>query len=317
MINHLYLKRKINQMYDEVTVMKTNEFSQPYLLLLDIINPAITQFNKTTRETHNLVEGLDGTPDGIDVDPVRRLIYWSNMGDDFDADDGSINVMNFDGTARKMLIGNGQIRTPKQLQLEQQSQRLYWCDREGGKISSCKTDGSDLQTHVERPRNNQGKVDILDQCVGIALDVANNWLYWTQKGTAKGGLGRLFRVPLQPKANYHPSDRKDIELLLDKLPEPIDLLIDEEKQILYWTDRGGEPNGNSLNCAEMTEHGLANYRVICRGFNETIGLTYDKSAQLMYIADLLGGVYQVTLATGKVDKLHQGKGYTGIAQYAG
>lgn len=59
MINHLYLKRKINQMYDEVTVMKTNEFSQPYLLLLDIINPAIIQFNKTTREAYNLVEGLE------------------------------------------------------------------------------------------------------------------------------------------------------------------------------------------------------------------------------------------------------------------
>ncbi len=303
-------------MYDEVYVVNDNPLSQPYLLLLDIHSPAIVEYHKSTGQIHNLLEGLGGTPDGITVDPENRLIYWSNMGEDFEADDGSINVINFNGTNRKVLVSHGRIRTPKQLQLDQINQRLYWCDREGGKVSSCNVDGSDLQTHVERPRDPQGKVDILDQCVGITVDIENNWLYWTQKGMSKGNQGRLFRAPLRPTVNTAPTHRQDIELLLDKLPEPIDLLLDGEEHILYWTDRGGEPNGNSLNKADITENGLSNHQVICRGFNEAIGLTYDKSAQLMYVTDLLGGVYQIALSTGEVKTLYQGNGYTGITQYS-
>ncbi|EMH0063346.1 hypothetical protein NRH57_002708 [Providencia rettgeri] len=290
--------------------------SSPYLLLLDVHSPAIIQFNKSTYQITCLIEQLGGTPDGIAVDPTNKLIYWSNMGEDYDADDGSINVMNFDGSGRKMLLGHGDVRTPKQLQLDLINQRLYWCDREGGKVASCHVDGSNLQTHVARPRNKQNQVDILDQCVGISLDIPNNWVYWTQKGTPKGNLGRIFRAPLKPHIQQPPENRTDIELLLDRLPEPIDLLLDEEACLLYWTDRGAEPDGNSLNCANVTAHGVNNHKVISRGFKEAIGLTYDKPAQLMYVADLNGGVYRVTIPTGDVEKVYQGKNYTGITQYS-
>ncbi|MEQ5112788.1 hypothetical protein [Providencia vermicola] len=296
---------------------KDNKNASPYLLLLDIHSPSIVQFNKSTHHLMPLIEGLGGTPDGIAVDPDNRLIYWSNMGDNFDENDGSINVMHFDGSNRKMLLGKGAIRTPKQLQLDLLNQRLYWCDREGGLVCSCSINGSDLMTHIARPRDKNDQVDILEQCVGFALDLKNNWIYWTQKGTPKGNLGRIFRAPLRPKNPQSPESRSDIQLLLADLPEPIDLLLDEEANILYWTDRGAEPDGNSLNCANVTLHGLTNHRVISRGFKETIGLTYDKSAQLMYVADLRGGVYQANITTGEVEKIYQGNSYTGIDQYSG
>ncbi|HBO24861.1 MAG TPA: hypothetical protein DD649_18550 [Providencia sp.] len=295
------------------------EISYPYLLLLDAINPAIIQLDTTSLVTFNLIDELGGTPDGIAIDHINRLIYWTNMGDNYEADDGSLNLINFDGSGRKMLLGHGQLRTPKQLLLESQSQRLYWCDREGGKVCSCKTDGTDLQTHIRRPRTVTDSVDILDQCVGIALDLDANWLYWTQKGPAKGNKGRIFRMPLSKSSGdfVDESDADNIQLLLDKLPEPIDLLFDKETQILYWTDRGSEPNGNSLNCANVTDDGLNNYRVICRGFKEAIGLAYNKPENIMYIADLSGGVYRVMLSNGQFDKIHQGNGYTGLAQFSG
>ncbi len=34
-----------------------------------------------------------------------------------------------------------------------------------------------------------------------------------------------------------PANRRDIELLFDNLPEPIDLDLDSTDQMLYWTDR--------------------------------------------------------------------------------
>ncbi|EPL6456251.1 MULTISPECIES: YncE family protein [Providencia] len=296
---------------------KDNKNASPYLLLLDIHALSIVQFNKSTHHLMPLIEGLGGTPDGIAVDPDNHLIYWSNMGENFDENDGSINVMRFDGSNSKMLLGKGAIRTPKQLQLDLLNQRLYWCDREGGMVSSCSINGSDLITHIARPRDENDQVDILEQCVGIAIDLKNNWIYWTQKGTPKGNLGRIFRAPLRQKNPQSPESRSDIQLLLANLPEPIDLLLDEEANILYWTDRGAEPDGNSLNCANITLHGLTDHRVISRGFKEAIGLTYDKSAQLMYIADLHGGVYQANITTGEVEKLYQGNSYTGIDQYSG
>ncbi|MBP6083349.1 MAG: hypothetical protein KA732_19020 [Providencia sp.] len=291
--------------------------SYSYLLLLDVINPAITKLNKASFATVNIIDDLGGTPDGIAVDHINHLIYWSNMGDNFEADDGSINVMNFEGSDRKMLIGHGQVRTPKQLLLDRGNARLYWCDREGGKVCSCRTDGSNLQTHVERPRVVADRVDISNQCVGIALDEDKKWLYWTQKGPSKGNKGQLFRVPLAMPPHALASEREDIQLLLDKLPEPIDLLLDQDARILYWTDRGSEPNGNSLNCASIVDDGLIDYRIISRGFKETIGLDYDKTENAMYVADLNGGIYRVTLIDGKWKKIHQGKGYTGIALFSG
>ncbi|MCW2255431.1 hypothetical protein M2263_001522 [Providencia alcalifaciens] len=55
-----------------------------------------------------------------------------------------------------------------------------------------------MQIHIERPINSEGKVDIVEQCVGITSDVTNNWLFWTQKISPKGNLGCLFRASLIP-----------------------------------------------------------------------------------------------------------------------
>ena len=40
-------------------------------------------------------------------------------------------------------------------------------------------------------------------------------------------------------------------MLFDGLPEPIDLELDLENRVLYWTDRGDPPRGNTVNRAPM------------------------------------------------------------------
>jgi hypothetical protein len=42
-------------------------------------------------------------------------------------------------------------------------------------------------------------------------------------------------------------------VLLDKLPEPIDLELDPAKRALYWTDRRDPPHGNTVNRAAIDE----------------------------------------------------------------
>src|SRR4029077_19704794 len=88
--------------------------------------------------------------------------------------------------------------TPKQLQLDKQNGKLYWCDREGMQVARCKLDGSNIETLIDtsqgasRPGKDQTK-----WCVGIALDVKGGKLYWTQKGADNAGQGRILRAALE------------------------------------------------------------------------------------------------------------------------
>lgn len=83
--------------------------------------------------------------------------------------------------------------------------------------------------------------------IGIAVSRTLNKLFWTQKGRPKGSDGRIFAASLDVPAGRTARDRDDIELIIDGLPECIDLDIDDENGILFWTDRGELPLGNTLN----------------------------------------------------------------------
>jgi len=63
-------------------------------------------------------------------------------------------------------------------------------------------------------------------------------LYWTQKDSPDGGQGRMFRKGLEIRVGQSATNRTDLVLLLDELPESIDLEIDEKSKQIYWTDRG-------------------------------------------------------------------------------
>ena len=82
-----------------------------------------------------------------------------------------------------------------------------------------------------------------------------------------------------------PSTRSDIEVLFANLPEPIDLELDAEAQILYWTDRGTPPDGNSLNSAPVGETTfVSTFEILHREFKEAIGVALDLKGELAYVA---------------------------------
>ena len=113
-------------------------------------------------------------------------------------------------------------------------------------------------------------------------------------------------------------NRTDIELLFDKLPEPIDLAIDTDHQLLYWTDRGDFPKGNSLNVTDLsrqvTTTGERQYSILARHLHEAIGLKIDYYARHIYVTDLGGCIYRYDMEGKNVSKLFEGQGvYTGIA----
>ena len=236
-------------------------------------------------------------PDGIVVDPEAGQLYWTNMGNP-NANDGSIERADFDGNNTSHIVRNGGTFTPKQLQLDRKNRKLYWSDREGMRIMRANLDGSNIETLVDTSEGDArpGK-DAKKWCVGIALDVERGKVYWTQKGPEKAGQGRIFRTNLEIPKGQTPANRQDIEVLYNNLPEPIDLDLDLGNRIMYWTDRGDPPRGNTVNRAPMdaANGNRPEPEIVFNHLMEGIGLALDLDNGRMFVTDLAGSVYSANL----------------------
>jgi hypothetical protein len=229
-------------------------------------------------------------PDGIAIDAEAGHIYWTNMGVP-SRPDGSIERADLDGGKRVTIVPPGATFTPKQIQLDRRNGKLYWGDREGMRVMRANLDGSEIETLVQTGTSDADRSDQTNWCVGIAVDHNWNEIYWTQKGPDNGDVGRLFRAPLDIKPGETPYYRTDIQLLLDRLPEPIDLEI--ANGWLYWTDRGDPPRGNSVNRMrlEIDEHDPGTPEIISTHLMEGIGIAIDAANDRMFTTDLAGSIY--------------------------
>jgi len=255
-------------------------------------------------------------PDGIVVDTAAGHLYWTNMGNP-SANDGSIERANLDGSNVTQIVRPGDTFTPKQLQLDEKNRKLYWCDREGMRVMRANVDGSNLETLIDTSEGDArpGK-DIRKWCVGIVLDVEAGKLYWTQKGPDNAGDGRIFRANLEIPKGQSPADRKDIELLYEGLPEPIDLELDLANRTMYWTDRGDPPRGNTVNRAPMDPAPESGKKpeIILDHLMEGIGIALDLKGGRMFLTDLGGSVYSANLDGSNKKTLLGAEGnLTGIA----
>jgi hypothetical protein len=268
-----------------------------------------------------LITGIAERADGIVVDPLRGHVYWTNMGapdpgsgprsEEAYARNGSLERADLDGSNRVTIVPRGTFTTGKQLAADFEAGVLYWCDREGMQVLSCNLDGSELRPLVVPAVGEEAAQTISNHCVGIAVDLDRRLLYWTQKGAPKAGEGRIFRAPLDLRPGTSAQHRDDIELLWKDLPEPIDLHL-FTGATLVWTDRGAEPDGNTLNCA-MVQPSVGTPEILSRGYHEAIGVAAVSESEF-YVGDLGGSIRYVNLDTGvDTELVHLGMGLTGIA----
>ncbi|GKZ90253.1 hypothetical protein AnigIFM59636_001933 [Aspergillus niger] len=257
-------------------------------------------------------------PDGIDVSQTIGRIFWTNMGQSTSTHDGSVHSATLDGQDICTLLPAGAVHTPKQLVVDDTTQHVYFCDREGMSVHRVRFDGTSHEVLVQTGAldNTAHRRDMTRWCVGIALDRKNGHVYWTQKGPSKGGQGQIFRAGLDVPAGQTVDSREDVELVLEGLPEPIDLEFDEEDVMLYWTDRGEHPWGCSLNRVKVVGGKVVvkSREILARHFNEPIGLKVDRKGRKVYVADLGGSMYCVDLQNGEKKVMWRDEGcYTGVA----
>jgi DNA-binding beta-propeller fold protein YncE len=285
------------------------------LFFLDLGGGRVMSVNPDGSDLKTLVSEGRHLPDGLVVDVEAGHMYWTNMGNP-SANDGSIMRANLDGTNLTTIVPPGGTFTPKQLQLDKANGKLYWCDREGMRVMRANLDGSEIETLIESGHGDDDRHDPKKWCVGIAVDVEGGKLYWTQKGPDNAGQGRIFRANLEIPDGQTPASRKDIEVLFDGLPEPIDLDLDPVNRMMYWTDRGDPPRGNTVNRApmDMAPGNRKDPEIVFTHLMEAIGLALDTKGGRMFITDLAGSVYSANLdgSNSKVLLIAQGN-LAGIA----
>src|ERR1700723_1901994 len=286
------------------TILKKPKFPKPApkatvgrLFFLDASTGRVMSSNPDGSDLKTIVSEGRKIPDGVVVDAAAGHIYWTNMGIP-SANDGSVMRADLDGNNLTTIVPEGSTHTAKQLQLDKKNGKLYWSDREGMRVMRCNLDGSKLETLVDSSQgDSRPGPDATKWCVGIALDIVGGKVYWTQKGPEKAGQGRIFCANLEIPKGQTPANRQDIEVLYNNLPEPIDLDFDLGNRIMYWTDRGDPPRGNTVNRAPMDaiNGNRPVPEIIFNHLMEGIGLALDLDNGRMFVTDLAGSVYSAKL----------------------
>ncbi|WP_027545714.1 hypothetical protein [Bradyrhizobium sp. WSM2254] len=283
----------------------------PRLFVLELNAGNIHVMNTDGSDRKTIVTGCH-LPDGIVVDVEKGHIYWTNMGIP-NLNDGSIERADLDGKNRKIIVPVGETHTPKQIILEKKSGKLYWCDREGMRVMRCNLDGSLLETLIEAGRSGADAHDPTKWCVGLSIDPQQKKIYWSQKGPDNAGRGAIFRANLEIPAGQTATNRSDIEVFFDRLPEPIDLELDHENRVMYWTDRGDPPRGNTVNRASIDDK-PAEPEIVVTHLMEGIGIALDVPGDRMFVTDFAGSVYSARLdGSGERNFLYAQGNLTGIA----
>src|SRR5713101_7705972 len=286
------------------------------LFFLEASEGRILSVNPDGSDKKVIVTGSGPIPDGIVVDVEAGHIYWTNMGIP-NQSDGSIERVDLDGKNRKTIVPKGGTFTPKQLHLDKPHGKLYWSDREGMRVMRSNLDGSQIETLVDTSQGDaRPGPDAKKWCVGITVDPDRGQMYWTQKGPDNAGAGRILRAKIEVPKGQTASNRTDIEVLYDGLPEPIDLELDLKNRVMYWTDRGDPPRGNTVNRAPMD---VASGKrpvpeILLTHLMEGIGIALDFKGGRMFVTDLAGDVYLAKLdGTEKKPLLVAQGNLTGIA----
>lgn len=285
---------------------------------------SVLELSRDGEQMKTLVEN-QSLPDGVAVDPHTGKIFWTNMGIPGKTD-GSVVSFDRQENITKELLPKGSINTPKQLALDTVANKIYFCDREGLAVYRCNFDGSQLEKIVQAGNSNNPKeaADARNWCVGITVAPKLGKFYWTQKGPSKSGQGRIFCANILLPADQSLDSRTDVECMVDGLPEPIDLEVDEESCMLYWTDRGEIPYGNSLNRLQLDKSGSElgipsgnTHKVLTHHFNEAIGLKLDTKNNTIYVTDLGGKIYRCDLNGNNKSVLYSDefRAFTGIALF--
>ena len=285
----------------------------PTLFWLDVSGKVLTS-DATNFAVKTVVPSAGQGSDGIAIDVAAGYIYWTDMGAPAD-NDGSVLRSKLDGSNVTTLVPKGGTYTPKQLKLVPEQGKLYWSDREGMRVMRSNVDGSAIETIYQSGSTDADRQDDSRWCVGIAVDVAGGYFYWSQKGTDSGHEGSVRRAHLTLPSGDTPENRSDVEVLFDGEAATCDIDLDLGAGLIYWANRGDDTiNRGPLALPEgATAKSRTDKQTIVKKVDQAIGVFLDHPRGLVYYTDAVGDVGRASLdGTGSKFLLTNSGAFTGI-----
>lgn len=157
--------------------------------------------------------GAEAGPCGIAIDTVEGKIYWTTFNGD------QVKRADLDGSNPEVLFtiaGNSLCGVA----LDPVQGIVYWANFSADKISSGNSDGSTVDPTI---------TDIFtgeDGVSGLAIDLADNRLYWTNQIGGQVRTGDIAN-PLSATTLYSAQNN------------PLGVALDAENDVLYWASLGG------------------------------------------------------------------------------
>ena len=194
-------------------------------------------------------------PGSIALDTTDRKIYWTSLG--FSA---GIQRANLDGSNVENLVEMGLFDPPVHMALDVDAGKIYWTQAGFSLgIRRANLDGSDVENLVEMNLFSGSSLE------GIALDVIDRKMYWTDTGTHK----------IQ-RANLDGSDIEDLVIGVQGVKNPGDIALDLTNRKMYWTDAdAGKIRRANLDGSNVED-------LITTGLDSPIGIALDIEVGKMY-----------------------------------
>lgn len=183
------------------------------------LNDTIYSIPLTSEEQKNdpIVEDLEDDIQGLAIDPLNDVLYWSNP------KNRAINYISLKNPEKSGVFMSFKDEQPQDLAIDSCRRYIYWTNSNLDKpsIDRAKLDGSAHEVLIEADLKNP---------VGIAIDFINKRLYWADMGE-----GIYFKI----ESSSLEGKERDI-IVEETHQKPFGLAVDEES--IYWTD----VNNNAL-----------------------------------------------------------------------
>ncbi|HET8938582.1 MAG TPA: hypothetical protein VFN67_34290 [Polyangiales bacterium] len=288
-----------------------SEDNAPALFWLEIAGGTVTRAAADGSGAKVIASGAPlAAPDGVTVDPVGKHFFVLNMGNVIGgSNSGSLVRYDLDGSNPEVIMKPGTkvdditFNTGKQVTIDLQNHKLYLGDREGSKVWRCDYDGSNLEVLVSGHD--------IDQIVGVGADPKARQFYFSDRNGKK-----LFRANMDMPAGKTHENRDDVELLyVDKAQSamPLDIELDVDKRIIYWTDRyQNKVFGMSMDMPDgETPMTRSDVKTIASNLSQPIGLALDHESGVLYVTHV--GAVSSVKTDGSDLKMIGSNGSTGIA----
>ncbi|MEM7551200.1 MAG: FG-GAP-like repeat-containing protein [Bacteroidota bacterium] len=214
-------------------------FDPPKLYWSEESGSEINRSNLDGTEFEEYYTGFPVFPTGIDIDEQSGFIYWTNT--DGQVRRAGIGETSFESSEALIDESSAVQRNVQGIAIDTLNRLMYWCSEWNSEIRRANLDGTGLVTLIDASSPTP-----ITNPFGIALDVANGKMYYTDNNGASPNIATLYEADL---------DGSNVVPLISSTASPEtffrDVKLDLFSNTIYWSSDLGIDFGFGLDAGQI------------------------------------------------------------------